>query len=121
MVESPFTKRLPYLRRMIRKNARGCHNASMPIRIVAGGKQPTVEGEPSYHTTPSGKTIVHYPSAYKWKTIYHPSTQRVEVGFNWIVSQFTETTANRLYAHVFICAFTGSSYNNWLYTDHLMS
>jgi hypothetical protein len=46
--------------------------------------QPKLVGNPGYHTTPSGKTIVNHPGAYGWSTVYHCSTERVEVGRNWI-------------------------------------
>jgi len=45
---------------------------------------PKLAGHAGYHTTPSGKTIVTYPSAYKWRTVYHCSTERIEVGREWI-------------------------------------
>jgi hypothetical protein len=35
----------------------------------------------------SGKTIVHHPSAYKWPTLYHPSTRRVTAGAGWLVRE----------------------------------
>jgi len=58
--------------------------------VVVGGSQkrensqPKLIGNPGYHTTPSGGTIVNYPGAYGWSTVYHRSTERVEVGRSWI-------------------------------------
>jgi len=58
------------------------------VVVVGGSKkrnsQPKLVGNPGYHTTPSGKTIVNHPSAYGWPTVYHCSTERVEVGREWI-------------------------------------
>ena len=45
---------------------------------------PKKAGESFYHTTPSGRTIVRYPRAYGYPTLYHNSTRRVEVGEHWI-------------------------------------
>jgi len=58
------------------------------VVVVGGSKkrnsQPKLVGNPGYHTTPSGKTIVNHPGAYGWRTVYHCSTERVEVGREWI-------------------------------------
>ena len=54
------------------------------VRVVAGSAAPAVYGERGYWTTPSGRTRVLYPSAYKWPTVYHCSTMRVEVGAGWL-------------------------------------
>jgi hypothetical protein len=66
------------------RSAAGQRGATMPIVVVPGSSRPSLEGEPGYHTTPSGKTRVHHPGAYKWRTLYHHSTQRVEVGAEWV-------------------------------------
>ena len=57
-----------------------------PIHIVEGAAEPQYLGECGYHTTPSGKTIVRHPNAYKWPTVYHGSTLRVEVGRDWLAA-----------------------------------
>jgi hypothetical protein len=59
------------------------------VVVLEGSKkrensQPKLIGHAGYHTTPSGKTIVTYPSAYGWPTVYHCSTEHIEVGGNWI-------------------------------------
>jgi len=59
------------------------------VVVIDGSKkrensQPKLIGHAGYHTTPSGKTIVTYPSAYKWRTVYHCSTERIDVGREWI-------------------------------------
>lgn len=41
-------------------------------------------GESGYHTTPSGKTRVYHPNAYKWRTVYHCSTLACEVTEAWV-------------------------------------
>jgi len=56
--------------------------ANAPVRIVDGSEVRLV-GESSYHTTPSGKTRVKFPNAYKWRTVYHASTLCVEIGRDW--------------------------------------
>lgn len=59
------------------------------VVVVEGSKKrensrPKLVGSSGYHTTPSGKTIVTHPGAYGWRTVYHCSTERVEVGREWI-------------------------------------
>ena len=58
-----------------------------PIHIVEGAAEPQYLGECGYHTTPSGKTIVRHPNAYKWPTVYHCSTLRVVVGRDWLAAR----------------------------------
>jgi hypothetical protein len=55
-----------------------------PVNVVKGNKPPETVGDAGYYTTPSGNTIVHYPSAYKWPTVYHCSTLEIEVGKGWL-------------------------------------
>jgi hypothetical protein len=56
---------------------------STKIEFVKDSKlPPTLLGTGFYHTTLGGK-IVHYPNAYGYRTIYHPSTLRIEVGEHW--------------------------------------
>ena len=58
--------------------------ANIAIEIIPGiALAPRSVGESYYWTTPSGKTIVRYPSAYRWPTWYHHSTRRVQVGADW--------------------------------------
>jgi hypothetical protein len=66
------------------RNAAGMRGSSCPIVVVPGSSRPYSAGSAGYHTTPSGKTRVHHPGAYKWRTLYHHSTQRVEVGAEWV-------------------------------------
>jgi hypothetical protein len=59
------------------------------VVILEGSKKqenspPKLAGHAGYHTTPSGKTIVTHPGAYGWRMVYHCSTERVEVGREWI-------------------------------------
>jgi hypothetical protein len=70
-------------RRLARQYADQRVHHSIPVEIVDGDVAPRVAGESYYWTTPSGKTIVHHPSAYGWPTLYHASTLRVEVGRDW--------------------------------------
>jgi len=59
-------------------------NNRTPIHIIPKSElPPQLIGESYYFTTPSGKTIVRYPMAYQWKTVYHPSTQVIVVGEWW--------------------------------------
>lgn len=57
-----------------------------PITVVPGAAAPRLTGGSYYWTTPSGKTRVLHPMAYKWRTVYHPSTHAIEVGVEWLVS-----------------------------------
>ena len=58
--------------------------ANIRIEILPGIMlAPRSVGETYYWTTPSGKTIVHHPAAYRWPTWYHASTRRVIVGEQW--------------------------------------
>lgn len=55
-----------------------------PIVFEDGFAAPRWEGESYYWTTPSGKTRVHHPNAYGWRTRYWPSTLRIVVGRGWV-------------------------------------
>lgn len=57
-----------------------------PVYVISGDAPPAKRGKSYYHTTPSGKTIVHYPNAYGYRTMYHPSTLRIEVGAQWLAA-----------------------------------
>jgi hypothetical protein len=53
------------------------------VQLIDNSTQPPkLVGKGFYWTTPGGK-LIHYPNAYRWHKIYHPSTLRVEVGANW--------------------------------------
>ena len=71
-------------RRVLRRLAGA--GAAMPVMVVDGDAAPRVCGESYYWTTPSGKTRVHHPNAYGWRTLYWPSTLRVDVGRDWLVA-----------------------------------
>lgn len=72
-------------RRIVRRLA-GCKWSACPVRIVDGNVAPRICGEGFYWTTPSGKTIIRHPSAYKWPKRYHASTRRVEVGREFLAT-----------------------------------
>jgi hypothetical protein len=57
------------------------------IDVIPGiALAPRTVGQSYYWTTPSGKTIVHHPSAYRWPTWYHASTRRIIVGEQWVAA-----------------------------------
>lgn len=68
-------------RRIARQTAGA--SVSCPVEVIDGDSPPKLVGESYYWTTPSGKTVVRYPGAYRWRTVYHASTRRVVVGRNW--------------------------------------
>ena len=77
-----------YLRSRIRREAYcepgralGCR---LPVHVIGGIQAPRIMGEPGYHTTPGGQTIVRHPNAYGWRTECHCSTERIEVGWWWL-------------------------------------
>lgn len=74
---------LPLAGRRAARKAAGAHK-NCPVWVVAGRSAPRVVGESYYWTTPSGKTRVHHPNAYGWRTRYWRSTLRVEVGAQWL-------------------------------------
>jgi hypothetical protein len=74
------------LSRRIAREYAGAHR-TMPVVVVDSDEAPHIVGEAAYHTTPSGKTIVRHPNAYKWRTVYHCSTHRVRVGRGWLAQQ----------------------------------
>jgi hypothetical protein len=59
--------------------------STCPVEVVEGDDAPELVGSSGYHTTPSGLTIVRHPGAYRWPTVYHHSTRRVEVGVDWLI------------------------------------
>jgi hypothetical protein len=67
--------------------------ARYPIQIVDGHRPPRVVGQDYYWTTPSGKTIVRHPNAYKWPTVYHGSTRRVAIGRDYCAAFLPELLA----------------------------
>lgn len=60
---------------------------SVPIYIVGGLSAPRMWGNRGYWTTPSGKTIVHHPMAYGWRTWYHGDSREIFVGVEWVRNQ----------------------------------
>jgi hypothetical protein len=75
-----------------------------PIQIVNGDDPPKLKGRGYYFTNKRGDEIYH-PNAYRraWgKPIYNPSTIRVEVGSNWLLSNFTEKNIKMLKLKAFL-------------------
>lgn len=70
------------LRRYLRQQAGT--TGTQPVFAIDGAAEPELVGEGFYHTTPSGKTRVNHPNAYGWRTWYHHSTMRIEVGADWL-------------------------------------
>ena len=71
------------IRRAIRSAAKSSKNT--PIEIISNSADaPKLVGCSYYWTTPSGKTIVQHPAAYRWPTWYHASTLRVTVGDQYV-------------------------------------
>jgi hypothetical protein len=62
----------------------GYNRHNYPIELKIGNQSPQYSGESYYYTTPSGKTIIRHPSAYRWPKVYHNSTQRITVGQQWV-------------------------------------
>jgi hypothetical protein len=58
-----------------------------PVIDKDGFDPPKLCGRTYYWTTPSGKTEVRHPNAYGWKTLYHGSTLRIEVGRGWLIEK----------------------------------
>lgn len=73
-------------RSFIRAQA-GERGSTHPIRLVAGSGSPRWDGEGFYYTTLSGKTRVHSPKAYKWPTVYHCSTRKLDVPILWLLAR----------------------------------
>lgn len=72
------------LRRLARIVA-GSHK-SCPVEVVEGDAAPRECGESYYWTwtpNPDG-TRVRHPNATSWRTYYHASTMRVQVGADWL-------------------------------------
>jgi hypothetical protein len=57
------------------------------IEYVDGFAAPKLVGQSYYHTTLSGRTVVTYPNAYDYPTLYHASTRRIEVGRGWVTAR----------------------------------
>jgi len=79
--------------RRIARAAAGAHSNAR-VEVVAGNAEPAVVGRSYYWTTPSGKTEVRYPNAYGWRTLYHASTRRVEVGVEWLAARAADFAAS---------------------------
>lgn len=85
-------KRTRSIVRKLAKQTGTCY----PVYIVEGNKSPQLEGCGYYYTTVSGKTIVRHPRAYGYRTKYHPSTKRIEVGVDWFCS-FVDSFVDKNY------------------------
>ena len=71
--------------RAARIAVREARRSAVPVVVVPGDAAPRVRGEGFFWTTLAGDRI-RRPSAYKargFRTIYVPSTRRVEVGAAW--------------------------------------
>jgi hypothetical protein len=53
-----------------------------PVDVVDGSAPPRRRGSPGHWTTPTGRPVYH-PSSYGYRTVYHVTTERVEVGAHW--------------------------------------
>jgi hypothetical protein len=69
--------------RSIVRSALGLSDGT-PVTVVPGAAAPRLTGEGYYWTTPSGKTRVHHPNAYGWRTWYHHATWEIVVGADWV-------------------------------------
>ena len=83
------------IRSTLRRHARLARHDHAPIRVVAGSRPPHETGEGFFYTTPSGKTRVHHPNAYKWRTLYHPSQRHVSVGAAWLTRWLSRSPSYR--------------------------
>lgn len=63
-------------------------DGNRPVEIVRGKNSdsiyPHITGIGAYWTTPSEKTIISYPNAYRWPKTYHCSTRGTTVGKLWL-------------------------------------
>lgn len=80
------------LSKIVRENATRNNGCSLvgtpyPIKMIDGFAPPKLTGRSYYWTTPSGKTEVRYPNAYKWPTVYHASTYCIVVGKGWLIER----------------------------------
>jgi hypothetical protein len=71
------------IKRELRKIA-GTTDTKIAVEIVEGSEAPQETGESYYWTTPSGKTRISHPNAYRWRKVYHGSTRAVTVGMGWL-------------------------------------
>lgn len=74
------------LRKYIRLQAEAS-GTKYPLVVVDGEEPPQLKGRSSYYTNKNG-TEIRWPNAYRkaWgKTIYNPSSRRIEVGANWVL------------------------------------
>ena len=56
-----------------------------PIKDIDGFDEPRIVGYDAFWTTPSGKTVITHPNAYKWRKVYHGSTKTIVVGRGWLI------------------------------------
>lgn len=61
----------------------GVSGCPYPIEMTEGDSPPELHGKSHHWTTPGGKPI-HFPSAYRWRKVYHASTMHIRVGRKWV-------------------------------------
>jgi hypothetical protein len=89
------------IKRMLRQAAGARSNC--PIKIIQGGDAPSLKGHFYFWSNKSGD-VIRYPNAYKraWgKPIYNPSTIRVEVGSDWLLTSLTTNNVKELKLKIF--------------------
>lgn len=84
----------PQIRTILRAAVGRESTTTMPVQVVAGDAEPRIYGEPAYHTTMSGKTIVHHPASYKYPTIRHATTEHVVVGWQFVPKLLLQAARN---------------------------
>lgn len=57
-------------------------DSAVLVLLVPGDDRPRIQGQSFYHTTPGGRPV-RYPMAYGYRTVYQPSTRRIEIGEQW--------------------------------------
>lgn len=65
---------------------------SIPVVVVPGDQPPAVMGESYYWTwtpNPAGTRARTNAGRRKYRTYYHASTRRVEVGAGWLIARRT--------------------------------
>lgn len=77
-------------RKHIRQLLKITKHWSIPIVVIEGADFPKQKGT-SYHYETRGGTIIYHPSSYSktgWSNmVYMPSTNRIEVGKDWILKE----------------------------------
>ena len=88
----------------------------MPVVEVDGDAFPKIMGEGGFNTTPSGKTIVRHPNAYGYRTIYHRSTLRIEVGRDWRHHELVSHEEGRVTVWLAVAFCRG--FGDWSFTPY---